>query len=290
MPRLKRRRLRGSVTQNSFATRQAAHRDHASWLQPVMRLGLLMVAGCLVIGLVAWLFRTGWPERQMAALGQTAVNLTRGAGLAVRDVLVEGREQTRQDDVLAALQVKTGAPLLAFDPEAAQQRMLQLPWVAAAIIERRLPDTIYVRMTERVPLARWQRDGKIVLIDASGRELPGADLSQFAKLPLVVGTDAHRHAAEFLTLLQRHPLTALAMQAAVRVSERRWDLYLQPKVIVRLPEKNLSAALERLAGLIHDQHLLERSIAAVDLRMLPDRIIIEEATAATAEPKKGAKP
>jgi cell division protein FtsQ len=294
MARLKRRRLRGSVTQNSFASRSpygGRRTDTALWLQPLLRIGLLVLAGCLMIGFIAWLFRSGWPDRQLAALENTAISLTRLSGFAIRDVMVEGRAQTPQADILAALDVKTGAPLFGFAPASAHARIMQLPWVAAAIVERRLPDAIYVQLTERQPLARWQRGGKIVLIDDTGRELPGAEQPQFAKLPLIVGADAHEHAAEFLTQLRRHPLTAIAMQAAVRVSERRWDLYLQPKVIVRLPEKNLATALERLAGLIQDQRVLERNIAAIDLRMLPDRIIIEEAKPDKPEPgRKGDKP
>jgi cell division protein FtsQ len=64
------------------------------------------------------------------------------------------------------------------------------------------------------------------------------------------------------------------MTAAVRVGERRWDVHLEPDVIARLPEKDIDDALKRLSDLITDKKILERNVAAIDLR-LPDRLVIE---------------
>ena len=73
------------------------------------------------------------------------------------------------------------------------------------------------------------------------------------------------------------------MTAAVRVSERRWDLHLDPKVTVRLPETGMPAALHLLSSLITDRKILERDITAIDLR-LPDRLIIESAHPVSSHP------
>ena len=56
------------------------------------------------------------------------------------------------------------------------------------------------------------------------------------------------------------------MTAAVRVSERRWDMHLQPKIVAQLPENGLDRALKRLSDLITEQKILERDVAAIDLR------------------------
>lgn len=291
MPRLKRRRLRGSVTQNSFTrSSNGMPRRWPEWLTPTLRIsGALLALSLLTAGL-AWLWHSGWPARQANNAVTFGMEITKASGFAVRDVLAEGRNKTSNAELLAALQVKSGQPIFAFNPETAHDRILQLPWVETALIERRLPDTIYVKLGERQPLARWQRDGKVVLIDSAGQELPSVALADYEKLPLLVGSDANQHAAEFLTLMQRYPLASIALKAAVRVGARRWDLLLQPKTLVKLPEKNLDAALERLARLIQDQRLLERNLATIDLRMLPDRIVIEPNEPETSTTKKGTKP
>ena len=79
---------------------------------------------------------------------------------------------------------------------------------------------------------------------------------------------------------------ALEVVVAVRVGDRRWDLHLQSKIVVRLPEDEVGAALHRLSVLITQEKILDRDIAAVDLRV-PDRLIIEPA--ATTKPTGASK-
>jgi cell division protein FtsQ len=64
------------------------------------------------------------------------------------------------------------------------------------------------------------------------------------------------------------------------VGERRWDIHLQPKVVARLPEINMTRALSRLSDLIVDQKILERDIVAIDLRD-PSKLVIEPGSSST---------
>ena len=77
------------------------------------------------------------------------------------------------------------------------------------------------------------------------------------------------------------------MKAAVRASERRWNLHLRPEIMVRLPEGNITSALQRLAQLIREQKILERNIVAIDLRF-PDKFVIEPGSSAV--PRKPEEP
>jgi cell division protein FtsQ len=264
--------LRGSVTQNTVRVRSRAR----SVTGLLFRLGALLGVVLILIGACAWLWHIGWPQKEVARAEDASLHLTQQAQFAVKDVLVEGRRQTAKDDILAALGTgaATGAPILNFDPAAAEARLVKLPWVATAAVERRLPDTILVQLTERVPMARWQHETKTVVIDAEGNTLPNADPAQFASLPLVVGADAPAETKTLLDALKTYPSVQNAMTAAVRVSERRWDLHLEPNAIAKLPEKDIDAALLRLSQLIAEQKILERGVTSIDLR-LPDRLIVE---------------
>jgi cell division protein FtsQ len=198
----------------------------------------------------------------------------------VRDVLVEGRIQTDPRDLRAVLDARRGAPILAFDPYAAKAELEQLPWVRRAAVERRLPDTIFVRLEERVPLALWQRQGRFVVIDHEGVEIAGTDPAHFADRLVVVGDDAPAHASALLALLETEPQMLQRVSAAVRVGGRRWNLRLDNGVDVNLPEANAGAAYERLAQLVRENGLIDRNLVAVDLR-LPDRLILRVAKDAT---------
>src|SRR3546814_20525780 len=85
--------------------------------------------------------------------------------------------------------------MLAFDPRAARVRVESLGWVAEAKVERRLPDTIFVRITERQPIAIWQHDGQFLLVDDQGVTIGRHGIARFAHLKLVVGDNAPAHAA-----------------------------------------------------------------------------------------------
>jgi len=209
-----------------------------------------------------------------SGIGASVLALTGRIGLVVANIEVEGRTTTDVATILAALDAHRGTPILAVDPKRAKEQLEALPWVRSAAIERRLPDTLYVRLVERQPLAVWQHDGKQELIDRGGTVIPVPDLSRFAKLPTIVGDDrARRGAAQLLDLLANEPTLAERVTAAVLVGDRRWNLRIDNAIDVMLPEDDMIAAWARLAELERTNRLLQRDVQAVDLR-LPDRLVV----------------
>jgi cell division protein FtsQ len=194
-------------------------------------------------------------------------------GLAVTDVRVEGRETTDRETILTALGAAPGTPILAVSLARAKEKLESLPWVRSAVVERRLPDTLYVRLVERKPLAIWQHGGKIELIDREGAVIPVTRLDRFAKLPMVVGEYAASHAAEFLDMLATEPDLAARVNAAIRVGDRRWNLRIDNAIDVLLPTDSPASAWAQLADLERSSTILERDVQAVDVR-LPDRLIL----------------
>ena len=243
------------------------------WIKTSIGAGALL----LVTGIGATLYLTGWLTRAEQRLTNATLSLTRRAHFAVRDVAVEGRNLTNRDQLMVALGTTRGDAIFGFDPEEAQARIATLPWVNHVTVERRLPDSILVHLDERVPMARWQHDAHIAVIDSEGHVLPDTDPASFANLPLVVGADAPAETKRLLDLLEKEPLVRQNIKAAVRASERRWDLYLAPNVVARLPEKTESTALKRLTQLITEQKILERDVVAIDLRFT-DHLVLERGT------------
>lgn len=240
--------------------------------------GLLLPAmiflAVLVLGGTAVLWRTGKVGEWGRDLTAAAYGLSRHAGFSVKEIVVEGRTRTERGDILKVLGAKKGSPILAFDPHEALEKLCDISWVKNGTVERRLPSTIYVRLTERKPIALWQHNKRFFLIDDEGHALREAPLGENPALPLVVGAGAGKEAAALLTQLSRHPSIFRRMRAAVRVGKRRWDLHMDNKIIVKLPEEDAKKALTRLDNLISRQNILDRDIVALDLR-LPDRMTVE---------------
>lgn len=250
----------------------------------VLPLFLFVAAGVLGTTFILW--KSGWIDKQAQNIVQGAYNFSRHAGFSVEEILVEGRNQTDREKILQVLDVKKGSPILAFNPHTALEKLSSISWVKTGTVERRLPSTIYVRLAERTPIAIWQNHKRFYLIDQEGHTLREAGPDENLALPHVVGQGAEKEAADLLSRLVLQPAIFSQVRAAVRVGGRRWDLHMQNRTVVKLPEENTDAALARLAKLISDQRVMERSIKTLDLR-LPDRLIMEKTE--PAEPKAPTK-
>lgn len=233
-------------------------------------LGLLL-AGGLAMAAVGVLALD--PFGRAAAFWDRAADLAGEAGLVVRQVTLEGSRNTPPALIREALGVRRGDPILGFDPYAARERLELIAWVEQATVERHLNGTIRVRLKEREPFAIWRRDGRFAVIDRAGNVVASENIGAFGRLPLVVGAGAERTAAPMVDLLRRLPEVSDRTQALVRVADRRWNLVLRNGTEVLLPEGQEAAAVERLLELQRQQALMDRPLAAIDLR-LPDKLVL----------------
>lgn len=248
------------------------------WQRQAWRLGAAVLVAVLVAGSTTWMWRSGRVTAALNSVGEAIVQATAAAGLEVREVYVAGRERTPPEAILEALGVARGSPLITLDPVAARRRVEALGWVREASVERRFPDTVFVRVTERVPLALWQRKGKLVVVDLDGVVIDGATARKFTGLMLIVGDDAPINAPGLLAVMASEPALNQRVKAAVRVGGRRWNLRLDNGVDVQLPEADVAEAWRRLADFDRRHSLLARDISAVDLR-LPDRVVVRQTSA-----------
>jgi cell division protein FtsQ len=239
------------------------------WAKRGLKAAILIgAAGILVM---SW--RSGRLQIVLDRVAVESLTLSVKGGFRVEQVDVVGREQTDPKALLAAAGLRRGDPILAFDPEGARQRIEGLPWVASAAVERRLPNTIAITIVERKPIALWQHNGKIALIDAAGSNLGTVAIESAPPLPLMVGGDAPAHVPELLEALKAHPDLAKRVQASSWIGSRRWDLKLDNGVEVRLPEVGMEEALQQLADAEASSRVLERDVAAIDLRLAGKMIV-----------------
>jgi len=262
----KRGRRNASVTSRWAGSLKAAVRSSFKWG------GILTVFFVIVV--VGGLFAGGHVRAAWDDAWDGFDSVMADAGLTVQSVTLEGRGETARTDIIRMLGIKRGTLMVDVDVDEARARLEALPWVQSAEVRRVWPDRIYVRVVERKPVAIWQNDGELAVIDRTGHAISGEDVTRFTNLPLVVGKGAETAAAGLLDLLSRQPQLRNHVKAAVRVGERRWNLRLDNGVEVRLPEEGAEAALAELVRLAREQDILSRDIKAIDLRF-PDRLIVK---------------
>lgn len=139
--------------------------------------------------------------------------LARMAFFHVRKVEIVGLHYLAPSDILGRLRVDTTASVWD-DVAPLERRVASHPQVNRVAIERRLPGTLVVRITENLPVALVpERDGMRAL-DADGRALPIDLVRADVDLPIVAARDA-----ALLHLLAEVRRTSPALYA--RISEIR---------------------------------------------------------------------
>lgn len=258
----------------------------------ILRRVTFVAGGVLAVTLAGggvWLWKSNTASRSVQTAVDGAYGLTVKAGFAVQSLYLEGRNRTTMDDINKALGVKKGDPILRLSIAEIRQRLEKIESIKLAAVERELPGTLYIRIVEREPVARWQNHNKTALVDDNGVVMNGIDMTPYQKLPLIIGDNAPTHVRELMAILAAEPELARHFSAAILVSDRRWNIRLSGSagsdVEIRLPETNPEEAWKRLADAEIHQQVLDRDVKVIDLRLegkMFIKVIPEE-----AHPKTG---
>jgi cell division protein FtsQ len=259
-------------------------------LRRAATLAFLLAGGAVAIAAASWL---GVP----AAIGGEIADATARAGFRVEQVEITGLKRMDQMTVYAvALEDKRReTPMASVDLAAIRDRLLQYGWIKDAHVSRRLPDTLLIRIDERIPAAVWQNEGQLTLIDQDGVMLEPVDANRLPHLPLLIGPGADRQETGLHSLLAAAPDIGRQLRAATWVGNRRWDLNFRTGETLALPEgdDNGAAALARFASMQASRPLLGKGWVRFDMRD-PTRLVARRAGAQAADagaaPAVDAKP
>lgn len=230
----------------------------------------LLLLGSAGLGVV----KGGHLQGVVVAASDARNALANSAGFRITSVVINGRRQLTQDEVLGIGGVSGSSSLLFLDAEAVRDRLKANPWIADATVLKLYPGQLLIDITERKAFALWQEGGRLSVIAEDGAVLQPYVSRRFLSLPLVVGKGAETHAKAFLALLARYPQVSSLTQAAIFVGERRWNLRLKDGLDIRLPEHDFGNALAALSRLDKEEKLFSRDIVAVDMR-LTDRLVVQ---------------
>lgn len=241
-------------------------------MRPAIGAGIIVV---LLFG-ASIAFRDAGNGNSTSAFRRVLGEVGATMGLTVHNIVIDGRENTPEPLLRRALGIMIGQPILGFSLTDARERLLSLGWVADAVVERRLPNTLVVRLIERAPFAVWQDHGDFRLIDRNGETMGEQDVgraSEVLNLPLVVGAGAPEAATELFDEMKPYPDIRKRLVGAVRVGQERWNLALKSGATVMLPGETQDTALARLQALQDRMQILDRPVKDIDLR-LADRVVV----------------
>jgi len=259
--------LRGARNWASAQMRAASHTRKGM----IRFIASLFGMFCMLAFLALWLSGTLPQLRQ--SMYDFKVSRLMSMGFVVKQVDVMGEGRLNEADVRSAIGIYPGEYFFGADLDRAQIRTESLPWVDRAVVRRLWPNRIVVQLVETKPYALWQQNGQFSLVSAKGEEI--TKLQDVRSMPeglkTLIGPDAPKHASFIEAALEGYPDIWERTESLVHMRGQRWDLYMRGGVKVKLPETDVDIAIKRLADLQDNTQILDRELAAIDLR-LSDRV------------------
>ena len=131
--------------------------------------GVALVVGASLV--VAWVARR---------------HMTTSPRFAVATVQVAGNERRSAEEIIVESAIALGSNVFAVDLDSARAAILADPWIADAVLSRRLPRTILVDVTERRAAALIAL-GDTLLATADGEPFKRLEPGDPVDLPLITG-------------------------------------------------------------------------------------------------------
>jgi cell division protein FtsQ len=224
--------------------------------------------------------RLRWVMGAVAALVALCVGLAvlHTPLLALRHVDVEGAVHTDPAGVLTAAGLTGHPPLIDVDPKSAAAAVERLPWVLRAEVVRRWPDSVTIRITERVPVGALARPGgEVALVDSSGRVLgfqPGPAPGPMLVAPVAPGPPGSTLAAPDRPALEVAAALPASLAPVVRTvsvdAEGAVTLGLAQRLSAELGHTDaLEAKLVSLESVLEDTHLSGPAVIDVTVPQEP---------------------
>ena len=262
--------IRSRNTKADPAPSRWAWRMQRLMLTPAYRLTLrVLVPFVLSMGLVA-LYMSNDARRDAIILGLQDLrnDFETRPEFMVRMMAVEGATGGTEADIREVAQLDFPISTFDLDLDALRRSVEDLPAVAEAAARIRQKGVLEVSIIERAPVALWRTRDGIDVLDIEGIAISAVQTrADRPDLPVIAGYGADRHVAEAVRLINIMAPMKDRLRGLVRVGERRWDVILSPDLRIMLPQDRPDFALERVIALHEAQDVLNRDLAAVDMRI-----------------------
>ncbi len=231
-----------------------------------LKLGLPILAICAATGLYF-----GSEERREAVVAYVSdikTSIQQRPEFMVNLMAIDGAGANLSEDIREVVPLDFPISSWDLDVEQIRDTITGLNPVKSATVRVRPGGILQVDVVERQPVIVWRTRHEIELLDETGVHVARiTSRKDHSNLPLIAGKGADGHVAEALALLTTARSLGGRVRGLVRIGERRWDLVLDRGQRIMLPTDRPVRALERVLAVNEVQDLLERDVAAVDMRL-----------------------
>ncbi len=186
----------------------------------------------------------------------------------IKNVIIEGSEKSNISEIENNVTEFKGN-LIGLNYNSIKEIVESSEWVKRASIKKVLPSTLKINLTENDPYAIYFQEGKSFLIDIDGSIITEINLNNYEDDLLFVRGE---NSPELLEQLIRDisiafPNLTQTLKEVEFIEKRRWNLKLNNKLLVKLPDENIQQSLKNLKQLFEEQEVMESNIIEIDLRI-----------------------
>ena len=186
----------------------------------------------------------------------------------IKNVIIEGSEKSNISEIENNVTEFKGN-LIGLNFNSIRETVESSEWVKRASIKKVLPSTLKINVTENDPYAIYFQEGKSFLIDLDGSIITEINLNNYEDDLLFVRGE---NSPELLEQLIRDisiafPNLTQTLEEVEFIEKRRWNLKLNNKLLVKLPDENIQQSLKNLKQLFEEQEVMESNIIEIDLRI-----------------------
>jgi len=141
------------------------------------------------------------------------------SSLKINQIKIDGNRIVGMNEIIQLTQVQIGALLYQVNLTSIQQNVMSHYYIKDAVVERNLPNSIHIQISERVPVAMVNLSEPLYL-DEDGVVLPKTVSYKIYDLPMISGISSDEHFVLGSTITRPDEIEALQLLAVLRTVNR----------------------------------------------------------------------
>ncbi len=203
--------------------------------------------------------------------------------LSISRILVKGAQEALKKEITILVQNAATEGYSALNAQALREKIQAINKVEKAFVKFSTDGLVIVSVIERKEAVVFFNNDLYEVLDSNGIILSvKLNYQGLSAIPLLVGKGASRKIEELLSLINEIQSNKSEVLYYEWVGERRWNIHMKNDLVFKLPEKNLSKALELMNTVLNETNKPLKPIVSVDLRNI-DKPIVKFKKASSVE-------
>jgi cell division septal protein FtsQ len=191
----------------------------------------------------------------------------------LKQIDVSGNSLLSEQFILKLTDLEKGQKLYLISVRDIREKLLKLDEVKDVHISLNYSGTIKIIIFERKPFAIWWNKKAPWLIDDEGNKiLKIKDVEVYKDLIIIFGQNFDNKLKKFLDLLRPFSLYK-KVKSLHYIGNRRWDVYTEDNIVIKLPENNVDNAIKKLEKIFKSLKYKDK-VDIIDLRLYPEKLFL----------------